>query len=332
MCGWTGRVVLVYGLLVLVAVLGFEGIRRWEGYRVNELMCMQGDTSSPSHGVASAYNPFPSRCEWNQALLSPSQVTLKYHCDLDSCDTLNMDQQTANWIGSALQQRRSALATELSHLISRLPSSNQYVSKALFDSPQLHMLSSNQWRSFLTYETASLFGPNWTALDVGGGNGDVTKHFSSMYGELWMADVSPLISARQRLNGFRNTIVSYTVTEDLLAGYSVPDIDIVFLLNVIDQLEDPAAYLRQLVRSFSMQRKPPLLVLSVPLPWNAWQSRHRFPVNGTTWEASITSLQSLLLQVGLRTLKLTRAPYLCQGTYQVPLFVLDSALFILSST
>ena len=52
---------------------------------------------------------------------------------------------------------------------------------------------------------------------------------------------------------------------------------------------------------------------------------------GARWEVGVRQLASLVLEpAGFRVVKVSRAPYLCQGDTGSSFYVLDDALFVLA--
>lgn len=129
--------------------------------------------------------------------------------------------------------------------------------------------------------------------------------------------------------GYKNSFVSTSITKNELLSNSAPiEYDVIFLLNVIDQLDNSIEYLKNLVSLLKSQEKSSMLIVSVPLPWTKTR-KQKGVIPGDTFDESIKNLNIFFDALGLKTLLMTRAPYLCQGTYQVPLFSLDTAIFSL---
>lgn len=70
-----------------------------------------------------------------------------------------------------------------------------------------------------------------------------------------------------------------------------------------------------------------LLVVSLPLPYHAYVGVG-LPIKGDTWVDAADSAVRLLHTYGLQVVRMTRAPYVCTGTYLYPLFALDAAVFV----
>ena len=328
------RILLFYVVIIVAAIAGREYVVRSIKKKKNQSDC-QYDLFKGVSQISSAYNPFLSRCEWNRASeLTSSDVHLKYNSSLTFDGrfvSLHKDTETDQWINLMLRSQRTVFMTWLSNTISKISGSNQYVSKALLGSPQVYLMSKDQWKFFLSsvLQQRSTKLPFNRILDIGASNGDVSARLQALSYEIWLTDVSSLISWCHWYNGFTNSFVATSIDQSTLLQAGAPtEYEAIFFLNVLDQLSDPVTYLQTLVGYLQSQNEPLTLIISVPLPWTK-KKRSKFSLPGETWEEATANLHHVFDTVGLQTLGITRAPYLCQGTYQVPLFSLDTAIFAL---
>ena len=107
----------------------------------------------------------------------------------------------------------------------------------------------------------------------------------------------------------------------------------IFILNVIDRCKEPAALLRQAAAAL---RPGGRLVLSVPLPWEqrdaaelAAEPQTTLAVGGESWGAAASQLLQVLSGLGLRAVRLVRAPYWSSGSELRPVLALDAAIVVL---
>lgn len=330
--GMCFRILILYGIIAIFAIIGREYITRSVVWFNNEETCKSG--SDVVFDKNYSYNPFRSPCDWNKENLTSSDLQLRYNCtSITNCFSFEVDNESKNWLDLMLSNRRSTFSTGISNFISKLPSSNQYISKAILGSPKVFLLSQAQWETFISSSMTKLRGsfsfPLSRSLDMGASIGDITKQYEKLFQETWLTDISKITQLRQNLNGFSNTFVSLSINIDLLREKSIPDqFDVLFLLNVLDQLHNPVKYLNDIIDILRLQNNPPLLIVSVPLPWNS--NKTKFNVNGNDWNESVHHFQVFFNSLGLQIIQISRAPYLCQGTYLIPLFSLDAAIFALS--
>lgn len=164
-------------------------------------------------------------------------------------------------------------------------------------------------------------------LDVGAGSGDVTAHARALFREIVTTEVSGPMVRRLRRRGF----VAHRVDLSREPLPHAAPFDVVSLLDVLDRCDRP----RSLLRAASALRAPGgHLLISVPLPARPHVDVGTHTVDpdeplggsGETWEAALVDLvESTLAPLGLRPVRLARAPYLSRG---LRLAALDAVLVV----
>ena len=201
-----------------------------------------------------------------------------------------------------------------------------YDLSAVMGFPRLHLLDREGWLSLLPGLAVGA-----AALDVGAGSGQLLRDFSPLFDTIVATELSTPLIWRLRLAG-AHAIKTDVITRDSLGRWWV-DFDVVFVLNVIDRCKDPAALLRQATAAL---RPGGRLVLSVPLPWEqldaadlAAEPQTTLAVEGESWGAAASQLLQVLSGLGLRAVRLVRAPYWSTGSEVRPVLALDAAIVVL---
>eukprot|EP00123_Amoebidium_parasiticum_P010070 comp19875_c1_seq1/m.24025 comp19875_c1_seq1/g.24025 ORF comp19875_c1_seq1/g.24025 comp19875_c1_seq1/m.24025 type:complete len:377 (-) comp19875_c1_seq1:70-1200(-) len=262
-------------------------------------------------------------------------VTLRYNYDsqkLPSCGHVycmrfSVDASTKQELTYQLSHRRSKLQLELRRTLMDTLGFKHFDLQAIMNSPRLYMLSPEQWRRLLMgdEEEGQPTKPFELGLDIGAGNGFITGAIQPLFAQpMVTTDVSNWIAWRQTYNGFRS-LATENISGALLASKGLPEsYDVLFALNVLDSCPEPGALLSEMVR---LMKDDGYVVISFPLPYHSYSGRG-FSLHGETWEEAANSAVRLIETFGLKVVRMTRAPYLCTGTYLYPLFALDAGVFV----
>ena len=252
------------------------------------------------------------------------------------CTPLQLDDATEQWLQEE-GRPQSWLQTLWYNLLGLvLPDAEV---QALTQLPTTHFMSSQMWEQLLggTQSRAA----NSTALDVGAACGHVTTQFAPLFGHVFATEISD--GAVQALNeqGFTG-VNTANISTDCLVQHGLPThYDAVFALNLLDRVENSAAFLEHLIAAVAPGG---VLVIGLPLPYFAkqwaphsdtcaesWAQSHALPLGeNTTWDEATASVVQVLEARGLRVSKVVRAPYLSQESWpvRIPFHALDGAVFV----
>jgi len=180
--------------------------------------------------------------------------------------------------------------------------------------------------------------PRRRLLDIGAGDGFVTSQMARSFDEVVATESSWRMARRLRQRGFRcveSSNLSEAFADDV--GF-----DVVCCLNVVDRCSMPLSLLRDI--HGLLRDNQSRVVLAVPFPFSqAVEKGNRLispsqkidiPRYSSThgWEDGVCYfVDAVLLPAGYHVEALTRVPYLCQGDSNNPYYVLDDAVFVLSS-
>lgn len=263
---------------------------------------------------------------------SHAGVTLSYACDLGRLPEelrplfmpLGLDEATREFIDAAVIGRHgrglSLVHSALRHLMS------DFDVNGLLGTYPLFLLGTAQWRALLGD------GPRRALLDVGAGNGGVTRRLAPLVSQVETTETSRMMARRLRAAGFVCHRLDAAV-EDVPGRF-----DLITCLNVIDRASRPASLLGRLAAALEPDGQ---LVLATPLPYAPFvyaggSSRapdERLPLRSAVWEHAVTELaRRVLPPVGLELVRFTRAPYLSGGDPSAPLYVLDDVVLVCRSS
>jgi SAM-dependent methyltransferase len=236
---------------------------------------------------------------------------------------LDADESTRAWIDAVHAKpnpRSKILLRNLAMLFVNL-----YDANGLTNSFQDRLLSTAQWQCLLGKGGARL-------LDVGAGDGEVTRQLAPLFTDVVTTEVSKPMVRRLREKGYRSHHCDIA-----FAGIDDPGgFDVVALQNVIDRTTHP---LRLIESAFELLGEDGRVVIATPLPLQpeVYAGSRRLmpdellPVDTPDFESAVTALyEQVLAPRGYCVTAFTRAPYLCSGSAKEPLEVLDDAIFVLA--
>ncbi|XP_065194520.1 protein-L-histidine N-pros-methyltransferase-like [Sycon ciliatum] len=224
-----------------------------------------------------------------------------------------------------LQLLYSILLTLLSPFMSRTSING------LLGRGSMYILSTNQ-ASRLFHQagmpsTQQKFG---SLLDVGAGDGEVTKHLAPLFHHVYATEQSPTMRWRLKRANF-------TVLEEDEWGDRM--FDVVSCLNLLDRCSEPQTLLRR-VRQSILPGGFLLVGMVFPLsqcvekgPKMA-DATERLPAcTSTHWEENVEKIVAEFFEpAGFQLRTLSRAPYLSKGDLSVSYYKLDEALFLFQTT
>lgn len=242
---------------------------------------------------------------------------------------LELDASTRAWLDDAID-RPTAAPRLLARRVAR-SLMGDYDANALFDTHDMRVLGREQWAllldSFASHDQGSV--SRW--LDVGAGDGRVTAELAPLARVVETTETSHRMAKRLRERGF----VCHEV--DLVTSrLETPErYDVISALNVLDRTARPYTLVERMMELLAPSGR---LVLSAPLPLaphvhvgNATLDPDELlPIDRRSFEQAATTLvETALLPLGLELLAWTRVPYLSRGDANVPVYVLDDAVFVL---
>lgn len=236
---------------------------------------------------------------------------------------LDADASTRAWIDAVIARPNSRSKTLLRNLAITFVS--YYDANGLTNSFQDRLLSTAQWRRLLGEGGARL-------LDVGAGDGEVTRQIAPLFNEIVATEMSKPMVRHLRSKGY----VAH-LCDIAFEPIAEPEgFDVVALQNVVDRTTHP---LRLIESAFQLLAPGGRVVIAVPLPIepvvyigpSRIEPAEPLPVDALDFESAITALyEQVFVPCGCRVVAFTRAPYLCSGTAREPVEVLDDAIFVLT--
>ncbi|KAF8382222.1 hypothetical protein PRIPAC_71364, partial [Pristionchus pacificus] len=174
----------------------------------------------------------------------------------------------------------------------------------------------------------------WTSkghkmLDLGSGDGGVTRHLAVLYDEVHVTEMSTMMQWRLRQRGY--TVVDAHAWDQGPERYSL-----ISALNLLDRHFSPRLLLSQLHKKALDSRCDVLLSLVLPIrPYvefhpNGTSARpdQYLAVAGHSLEEQVSSLVDCEFRLaGFEVVKWTKLPYLCEGDLHKPFYRLDDVLF-----
>ncbi len=194
----------------------------------------------------------------------------------------------------------------------------------------LHLLSEAQWRRLVPIADKH--------LDVGAGNGDLTRALAPLAQSTLATEQSRAMAAVLRRRGFECLHTPAGSASELATHLGGRQFDLVTCLNVLDRTAEPL----QLVSVLKSCLRPGgHLVVAVPLPLQPFYysgsrtlpPKESLGLSGDRWETQCDELARRLgaLLVPLTLRSVSRAPYISGGDRARRLYVLDDALLVFQS-
>ncbi|CAI9537270.1 unnamed protein product [Staurois parvus] len=174
--------------------------------------------------------------------------------------------------------------------------------------------------------------PDWKSqrlLDLGAGDGEVTKVMSPHFEEIYVTEMSQTMIWQLQKKKYR----VLNIDEWQRTGFQY---DVISCLNLLDRCHQPVTLLKEMRSVLEPTRGRVILALVLPFhPYveNAggkWEKPSEImQVNGTVWEEQVNSLADVFEEAGFAVETFTRLPYLCEGDMYNDYYVLDDAVFVL---
>ncbi len=203
---------------------------------------------------------------------------------------------------------------------------SDYDANALLDTHDMRVLGTEQWRALLGEHAGGRL------LDLGAGDGRVTDTLAPLFDEVVTSELSRGMARRLRKRGYDCWLGD--VAEDS-PPESFGRFHVVSLLNLLDRCRRPLTLLRHAAELLEPAGR---LIVAVPLPLAPHvhvgaatvDPEELLPIERSSFEAGANRLaQDLFAPHDLVVRRWTRAPYLCRGDAQRPIWSLDDAIFVL---
>ncbi|GMT34101.1 hypothetical protein PFISCL1PPCAC_25398 [Pristionchus fissidentatus] len=168
-------------------------------------------------------------------------------------------------------------------------------------------------------------------LDLGSGDGGVTRHLATFYDEVHVTEMSTMMQWRLRQKGYK--VVDANDWDKTSERYSL-----ISALNLLDRHFSPRLLLSQLHKKALNSGCAVLLSLVLPIkPYvefhpngTSYRPDQYLAVAGHTLEEQVSSLVDGEFRLsGFEVAKWTKLPYLCEGDLHKPYYRLDDVLFLL---
>ncbi|XP_029433558.1 methyltransferase-like protein 9 [Rhinatrema bivittatum] len=173
--------------------------------------------------------------------------------------------------------------------------------------------------------------PDWKSLrllDLGAGDGEVTKIMSPHFEEIYVTEISQTMIWQLQKKKYR----VLEVDQWQKTGFQY---DVISCLNLLDRCDRPVTLLKEMRTVVEPTRGRVILALVLPFhPYvengGKWENPSEvLEVNGKVWEEQVNSLTEVFQAAGFAVEAVTRLPYLCEGDMYNDYYVLDDAVFVL---
>ncbi|CAJ0591970.1 unnamed protein product [Cylicocyclus nassatus] len=200
----------------------------------------------------------------------------------------------------------------------------------LLNRGKMFVFSTDRINSFLDIP------PEWISadkklLDLGAGDGAITAKLSGIYGTIYTTEMSQVMQWRLRQQHF--------LEEDVEKWSSTSrQYNLISALNLLDRHYNPRKLLADL--HDTALRSNCYVLMAVVLPLHQFvefrpsgsgsRSDTWLNVKGRSYEEHASSLvENEFIPAGFEVVKWTKLPYLCEGDFTRPYYVLSDALFLL---
>lgn len=187
----------------------------------------------------------------------------------------------------------------------------------------MFVLSEDQARSLL-HPARSIPEGSGALVDVGAGDGEVSRRLGRLYGDLYATEISA--SMRKALGCKGYTLLD---TEE---WWREQQFDCVCMMNLLDRCSKPKTMLRQAKTAIAPGG---VLVLALVLPYKPYvevtpdhKPEERLPIQGASFEEQVGSFVAFMAGAGYRLRAWARAPYLCEGDFAQAYYWLDDSVFV----
>lgn len=265
-----------------------------------------------------------------------SEKFVQFDCDEETNEFLANCEEKSKWMFTNI---RNQLAKGLLSKFMTITSINGYlnrgkmfvISKSQLTKliPELNSPESltHQVNSTVSEEN-SPHGEKRLLLDLGAGDGNVTDKLSVFFTETHCTEISPVMQKILARKQFKLLNCS--------SWHQQPDLkyDLIACLNLLDRCDQPITILQQMK---SKLKPTGLILMALVLPFNQFveESVNNRPsesieITGLTFEEQLCSLdEKLFAPNGLKIVKWSKVPYLCEGDLDETFYRLTDSIIVL---
>ncbi|KAH9488880.1 Methyltransferase-like protein 9 [Bulinus truncatus] len=168
-------------------------------------------------------------------------------------------------------------------------------------------------------------------LDLGAGDGMVTKHMSSYFYTTYATEMSGVMVRRLTAEGFKVLGVDEWSSSGI-------QFDLISCLNLLDRCDKPLSLLADIRKSLKPGTGRLLVAVVIPFkPYVEFGSKTHEPVEylhikGSNFEEQVEHFTNVFKQARFEVEAFTRLPYLCEGDLRHTFYMLTDAVFVLRAT
>ncbi|XP_063623325.1 protein-L-histidine N-pros-methyltransferase isoform X1 [Cydia splendana] len=183
----------------------------------------------------------------------------------------------------------------------------------------MFVLSSAQARTLLGGS------PTGALVDVGAGDGEVSRRFAQLYDQRYATEISA--SMRKALSSKGYTILD---TETWWRGQQF---QCVSMMNLIDRCSRPKT---MLLEARAALAPGGILLIALVLPYKPYvevtpdhKPEERLPISGARFEQQVESFVAFMRdECGFELVSWARVPYLCEGDFAQAYYWLDDSIYV----
>ncbi|KYO30634.1 methyltransferase-like protein 9 isoform D [Alligator mississippiensis] len=277
---------------------------------------MMGSHSPPAPGTAETHQWYVCNTEQLSESLQP--IFVQSYLDQGTQIFLNNSIEKSGWL--FIQLYHSFVSSIFSLFMSRTSING------LLGRGSMFVFSPEQFQRLLKIN------PEWKSqrlLDLGAGDGEVTKVMSPHFEEIYATELSETMIWQLQKKKYR----VLGINEWQNTGFQY---DVISCLNLLDRCDQPLTVLKDIRSVLEPTRGRVILALVLPFhPYvenvgGKWEKPSEvLEIKGHTWEEQVNSLPEVFRKAGFAIEAFTRLPYLCEGDMYNDYYVLDDAVFVL---
>jgi ubiquinone/menaquinone biosynthesis C-methylase UbiE len=268
-------------------------------------------------------NQLPSHLLSKVKELQVDEATQKFY---DSC---MYESTITSWIASGLRYFYSVTDTN-----------------AILNRGQMFVLSEAQAKSLI--EPHLNFKKELRLLDVGAGDGNVTKSFSPFFKTIVTTEVSSYMAKRLREKGYlvAETPFISSDSHEYFQDSNEQKFDCITMMNLLDRCDHPMSMLQDAKRRLNTSSDSgSCIVIALVLPFSDFvedgvkrrKPHGPLPMMGARCKDNASFEQSLshflvncVAPLGLQVQQISKVPYLCRGDDKNPYYVLNDVILVLT--
>ncbi|XP_072947157.1 protein-L-histidine N-pros-methyltransferase isoform X2 [Epargyreus clarus] len=189
----------------------------------------------------------------------------------------------------------------------------------------MFVLSEAHARSLLTKAGVVLNGSTGALVDLGAGDGEVSRRFAHLFSDRYATEISSSMRKALSSKGFKLL--------DTDEWWRSRRFSCVCMLNLLDRCSRPRSMLLQARAALAPAG---VLLLALVLPYKPYvevtadhKPEERLPIEGATFEEQVASFVKFMrTEVSFELAAWARAPYLCEGDFAQAYYWLDDSVFV----